>query len=67
VVLCASDPYAALGVIQAFGLEPTFIAGRATCTSAGAELTARLTGRPVVDLLDPGTDAVVDEMLRSVL
>lgn len=53
VVLCASDPYSAVGVLQAFGLEPTFVAGRATCTDAGMELTASLTGRPALNLLDP--------------
>ncbi len=65
VVLCASDPYAAHGVMDAFGLEPTFVSGRATSTSAGAELTAQLTGRPAIDLLDPGAEARVAELLHG--
>lgn len=63
VVLCASDPYAAAGVMNAFDLTPSFVAGRATATSAGASLTARLTGRPVVDLLSPDELEVADAIL----
>ena len=65
VVLCASDPYAAHGVMDAFQLEPTFVSGRATSTSAGAALTAQLTGRPALDLLDPGTEPILEGMLRE--
>ena len=63
VVLCASDPYAALGVMQAFDLQPSFIAGRATVTTAGAALTASLTGRPVVNLLAPEDFATAERIL----
>jgi hypothetical protein len=67
VVLCASDPYAALGVMQAFGVEPSFVTGRATSTSSGTALTARLTGRPAIDLTDPESvrpmEALVDELV----
>ncbi|MGI9621399.1 MAG: hypothetical protein ACR2PK_01075 [Acidimicrobiales bacterium] len=65
VVLCASDPYAAHGVMDAFDLQPTFISGRATSTTAGSDLTARLTGRPAIDLLDPDAGCVVAELLES--
>ena len=65
VVLCASDPYAAVGVLQAFGTEPTFVAGRATCTDAGAELTARLTGRPALNLLDPTDWPQLEKILED--
>ena len=67
VVLCASDPYAALGVMEAFDLEPTFISGRATSTTAGAELSARLTGRPAIDLLDPFSAVELEQLLDSEL
>ena len=63
VVLCASDPYAAVGVLQAFGLEPTFVAGRATCTDAGTALTAELTGHPALNLLDPEDWPLLDRIL----
>lgn len=67
VVLCASDPYAAVGVVQAFDLEPTFVAGRATCTDAGTELTASLTGRPALNLLDPAEWPRLEAVLAAAL
>jgi hypothetical protein len=67
LVLCASDPYAALGVMQAFDETPSFIAGRAAATTAGAELTARLTGRPCLNLLEDEALAEVDGLLRREL
>ena len=65
VVLCASDPYAALGVLEAFGVEPTFVAGRATCTDAGTALTAELTGCPALNLLDPADWPRLEEILEQ--
>jgi len=67
VVLCASDPYAAVGVISAFGIEPSFVAGRATSTSAGASLTTKLTGRPALDLLDRAIDTTLGALLAREL
>jgi hypothetical protein len=67
VVLCASDPYAAVGVMQAFEATPSFIAGRAAATTAGAELTARLTGRPCLNLLEDETRSEVDAVLKREL
>lgn len=43
-VLCASDPYAVVGVSQSFGLIPDLISGIATNTTAGVELVEKLTG-----------------------
>lgn len=45
-VLCASDPYAVVGVTQGFGFQPDLVAGVATSTSAGVEVIRRLAGRP---------------------
>ena len=42
-VLCASDPYAVVGVSQSFGLTPDLVTGIATSTSAGVELVEKLT------------------------
>ena len=67
VVLCASDPYAALGVLEAFGIQPTLVAGRATCTDAGTALTSRLTGCPALNLLDPDDWPRLEEMLEEQL
>ena len=65
IVLCASDPYAAVGVLQAFGVEPTLVAGRATCTDAGTSLTATLTGCPALNLLDPSDWPQLEQMLEE--
>ena len=43
-VLCASDPYAVVGVTQSFGSIPDLISGVATSTTAGVELVEKLTG-----------------------
>ncbi len=51
-VLCASDPYAVLGVQQAFGLTPDIVSGPATTTSAGRDLVRRLTGVEAFNILD---------------
>jgi len=50
-VLCASDPYAVLGVQSAFQLEPDLITGPAANTEAGIELVSRLSGREALNLL----------------
>lgn len=41
-VLCASDPYAVMGVMQSFGIQPDFISGTAASTTAGVELVEKL-------------------------
>jgi Domain of unknown function (DUF1611_C) P-loop domain len=43
-VLCASDPYAVVGVSQSFGLKPDIVSGVATSTTAGVELVEKLSG-----------------------
>jgi len=53
-ILCASDPYAVLGVQQAFGIEPDLVAGPAANTTAAVELVQRLTGRRALNLLERG-------------
>lgn len=62
-VLCASDPYAVVGVMQGFSLRPSLVAGVATSTSAGARLVERLTGCKTLDLLAPSAQ----EPLRALL
>ncbi|MDX1420257.1 MAG: hypothetical protein R3181_09850 [Rubricoccaceae bacterium] len=58
-LLAASDPYAALGVMDAFGATPDVICGRATNTTAGVELAERLCGVRALDLTAPeGDDAL---------
>jgi hypothetical protein len=54
-VLCASDPYAVLGVTQGFGFAPDFVAGVATSTTAGIDVIRNLTGSLAINVLDPAT------------
>lgn len=52
-VLCASDPYAVVGVMQAFDVTPDLIAGIATNTTAALNLIQRLTGQAAFSFLVP--------------
>ncbi len=67
-VLCASDPYAVVGVISAFGARPDLVDGRASSTSAGIALIDKLVGIPALNMLDPdsgpGLRAFLSERLE---
>lgn len=52
MLLCASDPYAVMGVANAFARKPDLVAGGAANTSAGIDLVKKLTGLPVLNLMD---------------
>lgn len=67
LVLCASDPYAALGVMLAFKRTPDLICGICANTSAGIELTRKLTGVPTVNILEEKAQQLVGTMLREKL
>jgi hypothetical protein len=56
-ILCASDPYAVVGVQQAFGLKPDLVTGPATQTSAAVELVRKLTGLRGINIIDPAAKA----------
>lgn len=64
-VLCASDPYAAHGVIEAFGTRPSLITGIATSTSAGIRLAERLTQVPAINLLATDARPALRLMIRE--
>lgn len=65
-VLCASDPYAVLGVQKAFGmLEPDLVTGVATNTAAGVSLLDALTDLPAYNIRDKDTHGRLDAMLRD--
>lgn len=53
LILCATDPYAVVGVQQAYGLQPDLVAGPATNTSAALDLVRKLTGLPGINVLNP--------------
>jgi len=51
-VLCASDPYAVMGVMSAFEMKPDLVTGRCTSTLAGIDLIDKLVGVPAMNMLD---------------
>lgn len=66
-VLCASDPYAVVGVANAHGVTPDLVAGKATSTDAGIALCERLAGVRALNLLDPGSLPALDAILERAL
>ena len=56
-ILCASDPYAVVGVEKAFGRKPDLVTGPATQTSAAVELVWKLTGVRGINVIDPAAKA----------
>jgi hypothetical protein len=64
-VLCASDPYAVVGVMTAFGKEPDLIAGRATSTEAAIALVEKLASIPALNLLNPASAPELASLLRE--
>ena len=65
IVLCASDPYAVVGVKTAFNLHPDFVAGPATATAAATALVRRLSGLYALDLTDRGNMAPLRRLLSD--
>lgn len=66
-VLCASDPYAVLGVMHGFELSPDLVAGLATSTIAGEELVKKLCDAKTLNLLDPGAICELCDMLTRAI
>ncbi len=65
-ILCASDPYAVLGVEAAFDmLAPDLVTGIATNTAAGTSLLEQLTDRPALNIRDKETHERLDALLRD--
>lgn len=52
-ILCASDPYAVVGVEKAYGLTPDLVSGPAASTSAAVDLVDKLTGVEAINVLGP--------------
>ena len=55
VILCASDPYGAYGIMKAFNLMPDIVTGIATNTIAGRHLVQNLCDVRALDIIDPST------------
>jgi hypothetical protein len=66
-VLCASDPYAVVGVTQSFGLTPDLITGAAANTTSGVELVEKLTGVKTLTLPDSKSLPALMETLKDKL
>jgi hypothetical protein len=66
-ILCATDPYAVVGVQQAYGLTPDLVAGPATNTSAALDLVEKLTGLPGINIIDPDQLPLFRDFLVHVL
>jgi len=63
--LCASDPYAVVGVMKGFGFTPDLVSGVATSTSAGVNVIHQLAGTPALNLLDVASHVKLDQLLRD--
>jgi len=66
-VLCTSDPYAVLGVMNAFKMDPNFVTGPATNTHAGIDLIEKLSGVPTLNLLDPDSIPALKQILGDTI
>lgn len=66
-VLCASDPYAVLGVQAAFEFQPSLVAGPAANTQAGIDLVAELTGLEAVNVFQASSRGRLHEVLEAAL
>jgi hypothetical protein len=52
-ILCASDPYAVMGVMSAFEVQPDLVTGIVANTVAGRELVEKLSGVRALNLKEP--------------
>ena len=68
-VLCASDPYAVLGVQTAYGkgLRADIVSGPAANTVAAIDLVWELSGHQAMNLLDRNTHPQLVELLKRAL
>jgi hypothetical protein len=64
-VLCASDPYAVLGVTHAFGIKPDLVSGRATSTRAGIRLIDKLVGVPALNVFDQSSGPELAKVVKG--
>jgi len=63
-LLCASDPYAVVGALEAYGLRPDLVTGPTANTEAGVALVQKLTDLPVLDVRKRSALPALDSMLR---
>lgn len=66
-LLAASDPYAVVGVMHAFGMKPDVVCGRTTSTLAGIELAERLAGVRALNLATTSATEALGRVLLDCL
>ena len=66
-LLCASDPYAVLGVASAFDGQPDLVAGGAANTTAGIELVRKLSGLKAMNLIASESHEPLTNLLKDKL
>lgn len=66
-ILCASDPYAVVGVSQSFGFPPDLVAGIASSTIAGIELVEKMTGVLALNLSESAAQKPLLTLLKDKL
>ena len=66
-ILCASDPYAVVGVTQGFGFQPDLVSGVATSTSAGCRVVEELSGLRAINLQDPNSGTELNQLLATTI
>lgn len=66
-ILSASDPYAVVGVQDAFGIKPDLVTGPATSTSAAIDLVNKLTGVEGINVMDPDSLPALRSMIVRTL
>ena len=66
-VLCASDPYAVVGIEEAFGHSPDLVAGITTNTTAGVDLVEELVDCSALNVQHEAAKEPLAEMLLEAL
>ncbi len=66
-ILCASDPYAVLGVMSAFEVQPDLVTGIVANTGAGRELVEKLSSVRSLNLKEPSALPEMTALLQKKL
>lgn len=66
-ILCASDPYAVVGVTSAFDRRPDLVTGITSNTDAGVELVEKLSGLRCLNIRDKAALPELDRLLATSL
>ncbi len=65
LVMCASDPYAVVGMMRTFGKRPDLVTGAACNTDASMAMIDRLTGLTTLRIIERASLPDLDRMLRD--